>query len=161
MLEKRNIVRKGVTLIELSIVLVIAGIIIVGVFAVAPKIMTGSKADVVVSAFSGLDNALESAKANNSGAYKAVGAATAITTAALPAIASELGGDTATKDLTGWTYRCPAGSGQTMTIVTSSLESPAVQAAALSKINGRYAPWSAVASGTNALTITKSNVTCQ
>lgn len=158
--EKYTGLRKGVTLIELSIVLVIAGILAIGVFVVAPKLMTGGKADNTVNSFGAINSAMESVKASNGGAYPAQAAAA--TFAAGPAaLYNELGNAAGTRDLAGWTYRCPAGGGQTITVVTSDLEDAQVQQSAITKINGRFAPWAAVASGTTGLTITKANVTCQ
>lgn len=151
--------RKGVTLVELSIVLVITGIILVTVFVIAPKLMTGSKSDNIVGSFSGVQSALETVKSSNAGAYPAQAAAAAFS-AGPAALYNELGGANGTKDLAGWTYRCPAGAGQSLVIVTSNMESTEVAKAALTKLNGRMAPWVATLSGT-ALTITKSNVTCQ
>lgn len=157
-MKKEIVKRKGYTLIELSIGIAIVSVLLIAIFVLAPKLMTSSKAGNTVAAFSGITAAMEQVKVNNGGAYPAQAAAAAVSANA--ALLTELGGTAGTRDLTGWTYQCPVGAGQTATISIPALESAEVRDSAMNKINGRYAPWVAIANGANAITVTKANITC-
>lgn len=151
--------RKAMTVTELAMVILIAGIILGIAFFAVPKLISWAKGNSGSSQIGNVLVIVEDKKNDNGGAYPAQAAATAITS--ITGLYNALGGANGTKDIAGWTYSCPVGSGQTITIVTSSFESSSIQSSIIDKVNGRYAPWAAAASGTNAVTITKSNVTCQ
>lgn len=154
-MSRNKQMRSGFAMLEITIGIAIVGLIIAAAVIYGPKLMTGRKSDIGFASFKSLDNALEESRVNNGGAYP-VGAG-----AIAGSLLTTLGGANATKDLTGWTYTCASGSNKTITIVTTSFESPEVQADLINKIAGRVQGYTAVASGTNALSITKTGVTCQ
>lgn len=147
--------RSGFAMLEITIGIAVVGMIIAAAVIYGPKLMTGRKSDIGFASFKSLDNALEETRVNNGGAYP-VGAG-----AIAGNLLTTLGGANATKDLTGWTYGCTIGSNKTITIVTTPFESAEVQADLINKIQGRVQGYTAAASGTNAVTITKTGVTCQ
>ncbi|MDD4969845.1 MAG: type II secretion system protein [Paludibacter sp.] len=152
----RSKMRSGFAMLEIVIGIAIVSLIIAAAVVYGPKMMVGRKSDIGFASFKSIDTALVDVYNSNGAAYPSGTGAISTTTS----LYNALGGATATKDLTGWTYSCTAGSGKTMTIVTTPFESAEVQSSLVDKINGRALPWTAAASGTNAVTITKTNVTC-
>lgn len=150
--------RKGMSLIEVSIVLIVAAIVMGGIFMISSKMMTGSRAESTLQSFRGLVSAIEKASVNNLGVYPA-SAAGAISANSI--LTTELGGANAIRDLSGWTYACAAGTNSTITIVTAAFEDAGVRNSMLMRINGSYAPWVAAVNGATALTITRTGVKCQ
>lgn len=146
--------RPGFAMLDFIVTIVLVGLAITLTIIYGPKLMTGRKSDIGLASFRSLESGIEAVRLNNGGAYPAA------TGAISGQLLTSLGGTTATKDLTGWTYGCTAGAGQTITIVTTSFESTEIADDFINKINGHVKPWAAVASGTNAATITKSGVTC-
>lgn len=146
--------RKGFAMLEITIGIAIVGLIIAAAVVYGPKMMVGRKSEIGFASFKSIDNALIEVRNNNGNAYP-VGSG-----AISGALLTSLGGATAVRDLTGWTYSCTAGSGKTITIVTTDFESTDVQADLINKINGRVQGWTAAASGTAGVTATKANVTC-
>lgn len=152
--DKNQQMRHGFAMLDFIVTIVLVGLAITLTIIYGPKLMTGRKSDIGLASFRSLESGLEAVRLNNGGAYPTGSGAIS------GQLLTSLGGATATKDLTGWTYGCTAGAGQTITIVTPSFESAEIASDFINKINGHVKPWAAVASGTNAATITKAGVTC-
>ena len=148
--------RLGFTIIEVAIVLVFAGAAAVAVFLIYNQLylpsVANNKHEEIASVIAGVDR---SRRLNNN--VYPTGSGGDITT--IPNITNSLGGANAVKNLTGWTYSCPAGSGSTITITTTPYEDQVVRDLVVSLVNSNNAPWTATASG-NRVVVTKSNVTC-
>lgn len=153
--SQRKGFRKGFTMIELGLGLVIAGIVMsIGLLAFN-KMNTPTVANSEYSKAMQVIGAVERASGDAGGSFPAAAAATAISSTA--AVSNQMGGNTA--DLAGWKYSCLA-AGTTATITTTTLASNTVASLLASKVNGSSPNWAASATGA-VVTITKSNILCQ
>lgn len=149
---------KGYSLIEFAITMGLVALVAGGVFAaykfrVAPAAWATSKFDT----FQSVDGGIETSKNSRGMAYPAQATAAAFTSVAslIPYIGS------ASTDINGWTYQCPSGSGQTMTIVINVADAPNTDAQNMlkDKVSNMLANSTVTLSGNN-LTVSTANQNC-
>jgi len=144
------------TIVETGFAIVIGLVIIVGAIAGYKKLYIPMKGDAAFSKESSVINAIERSKMSNSGVYPA--AATA-NLSAIAILQNELGGAANSVDVANWTYDCSAGSGQTITLVSTPYDDATVASIAAQKVNSALSPWTATVAGST-ITATLANVTC-
>ena len=150
--------RKGVTIIELSIVLIVAGIVVIAAFTGYNKIYLPTKASAEKQKISAVLIGLERVKFINGGPYpvQAMGKLSS-----MPIMINVLGGIGAIKDVSDWTYDCSIGSNQTITLQTTPLDDPIVISIIADMINSDNDGWTATAGPLNSVTVTKPNAICR
>jgi len=152
----KNGSRAGMTIIELSLVIVVATVLIAMAIAGYKKVYIPMKGDAAFSQISSVIDSLERVRNSNGGVYPVAAAAKISATAV---IENELGGATNSQDVADWTYDCADGSDQTITVVTNSFSDPTVAAIAASKTSSAKTPWVATVAG-SVVTFTLANVVC-
>jgi len=148
--------RKGMTLIELILVLAIFAIIIGIAYSVFLKLNKPSQANKWATKISAVQASVERAKGYNSDTYFVYSGAIRSNVN----LRNSLGGNTATKDIAGWTYNCSRSSDTTVSFTTSAFDDPEVMALTQQKVASRIAPWTVTPSGTK-LVISKAHAVCQ
>jgi len=140
-------------------VLVVVGVFILGIFSAYNKMYLPAVADGeykrVVSVISGI----ERTKNQNGSVYLAV-TNKAISDNSLLKLKNAMGGANSIKDVQAWTYDCAAGSGKTVTLKTTSFDSPVVAELVRDSINSNNAPWTATVGAASEVIVTKANSTC-
>jgi len=149
--------RKGFTMIELIISIVVISLGVWIVMVGYPKIKTSmnaknalTQATTVVGAFDEYKNSY------NNGAYMAT---TSKTIATIPLMKDLMGGANGIADVSGWRYGCTAGTASTASIITTNYESPEIARLAAKQISANLG-WTATAAG-SAVTMSKANVVCK
>ena len=148
--------RSGFTIIELGLVIVIALVLVIAAIGGYKKMYIPMKGDSAFKQISSVTFAIERTKASNDNVYPTAASAKVSSIAMLQ---NELGGAANSKDVADWTYDCSAGSGQTITLTTTSFQDATVAAIAAQKVNSSLAPWTAAVAG-NVVTASLPNVTC-
>lgn len=146
--------KKGFTMVELTLVLVLVGVIVTIGMLAFNKLYAPTVAGNEYSKTMQVIGAVERAAGDNGGRFPAEGGAE-INIDATSVVKAQMGGNTG--DLSGWTYIC---SGTSATIKTAELSSTTVATLLTQKIIGSSPSWSAVNNGDKTVSITKSNVTC-
>lgn len=150
----KKTVKKGFTLIELTLVLVILGLLVGAAITNFGKVFSPTQATNEYSRTMQVIGAAERAAGDNAGQYPIASAGTAVSATA--SIAAQMGGNTA--DLAGWTYSCV---GTTATITTATLESSSVTTILSTKVSASSPNWVPTPDTVNKIvTFVKTNVTC-
>ncbi len=149
--------KRGFTMVELLLVILIGGILIVAGVQGYNKIYLPTQADAEVKKITFVLGGIERVKNNfNKGAYQGKARGTIKTNLSLT---NALGGATGINDVGEWTYACTAGGAQTITIVTSNYDNLTKAQMIVAGVNNNLSPWVATLTGTG-VTVTKANSTC-
>ena len=153
----KSTMRRGVTIIELSVVLIIAGIIAIAAFTGYNKIYLPTKADSEYKKIAAVFSGIERARTLNGSVYPVMSGQ--INT--IPMISNALGGAKGTKDVQDWVYNCSGpGSNQTITLTTGAVDDPVVAALVQDMINNNNDNWSATINSNNQIVASKANAVC-
>ncbi|OGS70692.1 MAG: hypothetical protein A3F91_09265 [Flavobacteria bacterium RIFCSPLOWO2_12_FULL_35_11] len=152
--------RNGLTLMELSLSLVIVGVVFVSGLFAFNKLYAPTVANSEFGRVTQLIGAIERARGDNMGAYPALAAATDVAATANP-ISNQMGGIASATDLLGWTYGCAAGTSSTVTLTTAAFSTSTVADLVRTKTASAFPQWVADASGTSSVTFTLSGIACK
>lgn len=153
---KKSFGRAGFTMVELALVIGIVIVVVSGGLAGYKKIYIPMKGDAAFKQIASVTTAIERTTMSNNNVYPVANTA-AIDS--INVITNELGGINNSLDVAKWTYRCTAGAGQRITVVTTAYDDPTVASIASQKVNTSLSPWTSVVAG-NVITLTLANVTC-
>lgn len=148
--------RNGNSMIEIGVVMIIAAVGISAALLAYKKLFIPMQGDAAFSQISSVVDATERSKNTSGGTYPVA------SSAKIPTVTNlliELGGIDQSRDVADWTYSCTAGSGQTITIVTSPYSSEVIAQLAATKVVSNKAPWTATVAGTT-VTVTMANAVC-
>jgi len=146
--------------LDMSFAIAIALILLIGVMVVYKFVYLPSQANGEYSKVAGVISGIDRTKAMNGNVYMAQ-TNQKISASAMKKLQNSLGGASNSKDVAGWTYNCASGTSSTLTVTTTPYDSATVRDLVIDMVISNNAPWTAAASGTNALVFSKSNVTCQ
>jgi len=149
--------RGGFTIVEISLVLTIATILIIaGIFAykkILPSVQASSEFKKVNAVISGI----ERSKNTNGGLY--IAATDSINN--IPTLKNELGGDQGISDVKNWQYECTEGDDVTLKVTTDKINSDTVANLVAEKVNKNLKPWTAAVTADNQIELTLSPVDCR
>ena len=149
--------RGGFTIAEISLVIIIATILIVGGIFAYKKILPSTQASAGFKKVNAVISAVERAKQTNGGLF--VAANDKIDNIAI--LKNEMGGANGVSDVKNWQYSCTEGDDTTLTITTDKFNNPTVTALVAQKVNSNLAPWTATDNGDQTITLTLNNVDCK
>ncbi len=149
--------RSGFTMVELLLVILIGGLLIVAGVQGYNKVYIPTQADAEVKKMTFVLGGIERVKNNfNNGAYQAL-ATTGV--GGTVELRDALGGNAGVNDVATWTYGCPAGGNQLITVVTERYNNAEKRRMMVAGINNNLSPWVAVDNGST-VTVTRANSVC-
>jgi len=157
--KKLHTQRPGFTMVELMLVTLIGGVIVLAGVMGYNKIYLPVQADAEVKKIAMVIGGVERLKNSyNSGTYLPSNTQAISNIGKLVRV---LGGDAATKDIGGWTYACPDGFGQTLTItIPGTSYSNTMKELIKDGFSSQFIDWGVVISSNN-LVVSKSGITCK
>jgi len=155
--------RKGYTITELALGLLIVGGLLLAVFAGYKKLYLPSVAKSEYSKINSVLAGIERARNSIGGVYPAGSGTIGTDDDNINVIRDELGGDTNVKDVRDWQYDCNGGtegSDVTVTLTTKPLTNNTVARLVARKIVENNSPWYAEVQSDGSLTIKRDHVVC-
>lgn len=163
-LRRREGSDKGMTILEIALVIVIAAIIIGVALKVYQKINARTVANAKFQVLSQLLTAVDTVANERGGVYpdSSGNIDPNSTDNGIKAIVNTLGGQKAAFEFRQWTYDCPNGNGSTITIHAYGFENTTIRDLVVDKINsGEFSGWTAAPGGSDSeIILTKNNVVC-
>jgi len=144
-MQSEKKMRKGLTLIETLLVVVLLFAVLAVVFSMFPKIK--GKLDVMGlnSSATMVIGGVESAKSQYGNGRYIASSKKAIPD--IKALKLSLGGEKATESLSDWTYECPDGASSTITVTTPDIQNDDARDGLEMSFNSKNSDWVATVNG--------------
>lgn len=165
-LRKRRDAQKGMTIMEIALVIVIAAIIIGAAITVYQKINNRTVANAKFQVLTQLLSAIDTIANERGGVYPAASNAPIdpnTSDEGIKAIVNMLGGQQAVFEYKQWTYDCSEGNDSAITVTAYGFENQTIRDLVIDKINSKqFGGWFAQpGSSDSQMQLIKQHVLCQ